>query len=112
RHNAGENLASLIEARGIDPARVNLRFNYQALSTIAVRGSAPSAWDEMQHPFARMIGGLMTRGFKGPFVLADGRAVHDAGGSEAQELAFALALSIAYLRALESGGIALEAARA
>jgi len=112
RHNAGENLAALIEARRIDPARVNLRFNYQALSTIAVRGSAPSAWDEMQHPFARMIGGLMTRGFKGPFVLADGRAVHDAGGSEAQELAFALALSVAYLRALESGGIALEAARA
>jgi methylmalonyl-CoA mutase len=54
----------------------------------------------------------MTRGFKGPFVLADGRAVHDAGGSEAQELAFALALSVAYLRALEGGGIALEAARA
>ncbi len=112
RHNAGENIAALIEARGIDPARVNLHFNYQALSTIAVRGSAPSAWGKMQHPFARMIGGLMARGFNGPFVLADARAVHDAGGSEAQELAFALALSIAYLRALETGGIALEAARA
>lgn len=112
RHNAGENLASIIEARGIDPARVNLRFNYQALSTIAVRGNAPSAWSEMQQPFARMIGGLMARGFKGPFVLADARAVHDAGGSEAQELAFALALAVAYLRALEAGGIALEAAHA
>ena len=35
----------------------------------------------------------MNRGFKGPFALADGRVVHDAGGSEAQELAFALSLA-------------------
>jgi methylmalonyl-CoA mutase len=54
----------------------------------------------------------MARGFKGPFVLADARAVHDAGGSEAQELAFALAQAVAYLRAMEAGGIELEAARA
>src|SRR5260370_900084 len=39
-------------------------------------------------------------------------AVHDAGGSEAQELAFALALALAYLRTLEAGGIALDSARA
>ena len=40
RGNAGETLADLIEAQRIDPARVDLRFNYQALSTMAVRGSA------------------------------------------------------------------------
>jgi methylmalonyl-CoA mutase len=112
RQNAGENLAALIEARGIDPARVDVRFNYQALSTMAVRGSAASAWSEMERPFAKVVGNLMARGFKGPFVLADARAVHDAGGSEAQELAFALALAVAYLRTLEAGGIALGAARA
>jgi methylmalonyl-CoA mutase len=78
---------------------------------MAVRGEAPSAWSEMEKPFAEMIGGLIGRGFKGPFALADGRPVHDAGGSEAQELAVALAIAVAYLRALESGGIALEAAR-
>ena len=53
----------------------------------------------------------MGRGFKGPFALADGRPVHDAGGSEAQELAFTLAAAVAYLRALEAGGIELDAAR-
>src|SRR5260370_14808676 len=58
-----------------------------------------------------MIGELMGRGFKGPFALADGRPVHDAGGSEAQELAFTLAAAIAYLRALEAGGNALDTAR-
>jgi len=111
RGNAGEALADLIEARRIDPARVDLRVNYQALSTMAVRGSAAADWREMEKPFAKVVGGLIGRGLKGPFVLADGRPVHDAGGSEAQELAFALALAVAYLRTLESGGIALDAAR-
>ncbi len=110
RGNAGEALAALVEERRIDPSKVELRFNYQALSTMAVRGAAASSWDEFEKPFAKVVGGLMGRGFKGPFVLADGRPVHDAGGSEAQELAFALSLAVAYLRALEAGGVALDAA--
>jgi methylmalonyl-CoA mutase len=112
RGNAGESLAALIEGQGVDPAKVDLRVNYQALSTMAARGHAPAAWKEMEKPFARVVRGLMGRGYRGPFVLADGRAVHDAGGSEAQELAFALSLAVAYLRMLEGGGIDLDAARA
>jgi methylmalonyl-CoA mutase len=111
RENAGINLAEIIEGRGVDPAKVDVRFNYQPLSTMATRGAAPAAWAEFEKPFATMIGGLIGRGFKGPFVLADGRPVHDAGGSEAQELAFTIAAAVAYLRALEAGGIALDAAR-
>ena len=112
RQNAGLNLADIIEARRVDPAKVDVRFNYQPLSTLAARGEARAAWPEMERPFAEMIGGLIRRGFKGPFALADGRPVHDAGGSEAQELAFALAAALAYLRAMEAGGIALDVARA
>src|SRR5690349_21010370 len=112
RGNAGESLADMIEAQRVDPAKVDLRFNYQALSTIAVRGSAASDWREMEKPFAAVVKGLMSRGFKGPFVLADGRPIHDAAGSEAQELAFALSLAAAYLRMLEGSGVALDKARA
>src|SRR3954469_25683362 len=79
---------------------------------MAVRGAAPAPWSEMAPPFANIIRDLMGRGFKGPFALAGGRPIHDAGGSEAQELAFALAIALAYLRALEAGGIALDAASA
>jgi methylmalonyl-CoA mutase len=50
-------------------------------------------------------------GFRGPFAVADGRIIHNAGGSNAQELAFALASAVAYLRALEAGGMSLAAAR-
>ena len=112
RQNAGVNLAELIEARGFDPAKVDVRFNYQPLSTMAVVGPAPAPWPEMERAWATMIGELIGRGFKGPFALADGRPVHDAGGSEAQELAFALAAAVAYLRALEAGRMALDMARA
>jgi methylmalonyl-CoA mutase len=111
RENAGANLAGLIDANHVDPAKVDLRFNYQPLSTMAVRGGGASAWNEMEKPFAKMIADLMGRGFKGPFALADGRPVHDAGGSEAMELAFALSVAVAYLRAMEAGGITLDRAR-
>lgn len=111
RGNAGVNLAALIEAKRIDPSKVDIRFNYQALSTMAVRGTTAAAWPEIEKPFAKMIGELKGRGFRGPFALADGRPVHDAGGSEAQELAFALAIAVSYLRALEAGGMALDTAR-
>ncbi|SDS59650.1 methylmalonyl-CoA mutase subunit beta [Bradyrhizobium canariense] len=111
RQNAGENLADLVMAGGFDPTKVDIHFNYQPLTTIATRGAAVASWSEMEKPLAKMIRGLIGRGFKGPFVLADGRPVHDAGGSEAQELAFTLAVAVAYLRTLEAGGIELDTAR-
>ncbi|MCC8949179.1 methylmalonyl-CoA mutase small subunit [Bradyrhizobium sp. Arg62] len=112
RENAGETFADMVEARKLDPAKLDLHFNYQALSTIAVRGAAAIAWPDYEKSFGRVVNGLIKRGFKGPFVLADGRPVHDAGGSEVQELGFTLALGLAYLRMLEDAGIDLDAARA
>src|SRR5437660_1228552 len=51
-------------------------------------------------------------GFRGPFAVADGCVIHNAGGSAAQELTFALASALSYLRALEQSGMSLEAAYA
>src|SRR4051812_26266332 len=50
--NAGMNLAGLIETRGFQPAKVDIRFNYQPLTTMAVRGAAAAPWSEMAPPFA------------------------------------------------------------
>ena len=60
---------------------------------------------------AGLIRTLADAGFKGPFAVGDGRVIHNAGGSEAQELAYALASAVAYLRALEASGMTLEQAR-
>jgi methylmalonyl-CoA mutase len=55
---------------------------------------------------------LLAKGFRGPFLVADARGVHAAGGSPAQELAFALAAAVILLRLLEQAGAPLEEARA
>ena len=54
---------------------------------------------------------FLAKGFDKGLVCADGRVIHAAGGSPAQELAFALASGVAALRALETAGVSLDDAR-
>jgi methylmalonyl-CoA mutase len=70
-----------------------------------------AAWDSVAHRMGDTLGDLIGRGFTGRAFLADGRAYHEAGASEAQELAAVLATGLLYLRALEARGHSLDAAR-
>src|SRR3984957_3892941 len=103
--------AALVKARGIAPAKVDLRASINPIGGFAASGRGPRSWEELAPSFAAMVAELTAAGFRGPFAVADGRIIHNAGGSEAQELAFALASAVAYLRALEAHGMALTAAR-
>ncbi len=88
-------LAAIVEKQGLAPGGASICFGLRADDPeLAGRAKA-----------------LAQRGFTGPFACADARAVHAAGGSPAHELAFALAQALAILRALEAGGMSLEAAR-
>jgi methylmalonyl-CoA mutase len=107
----GEHLTALLIARNISPAAVNVRFGFDPIGGSAVRGGSDGSWESTATVFAAKVADLAARGFKGPFAPADGRVIHDAGGTEAQELAFVLATCVAYLRALESAGIDLEDAQ-
>ncbi|MGD9502956.1 MAG: methylmalonyl-CoA mutase family protein, partial [Methyloceanibacter sp.] len=104
-------LATLVKARAIPPKATTIRFGFDPLSAIALAGASPLPWKDIAALLAALVSDLAGQGFTGPFAAADGRVIHAASGSEAQELAFALASAIAYLRALEQGGIALEDAR-
>jgi methylmalonyl-CoA mutase len=108
---AAIHLAEVIKRRGIAPAACKIRFGLDPLGACAVWGSSPYAWSEIVPAVTSGIKGLAAMGFKGPFAPADGRVIHDAGGSEVQELAFVLAAGVAYLRAIEGAGVALEDAR-
>ena len=108
---AAIHLAEYIKRRGVDPAACDIRFGLDPLGACAAWGSSPYAWSEIVPTLTGGIKGLAAMGFKGPFAPADGRVIHDAGGSEVQELAFVLAAGVAYLRAIESAGVALEDAR-
>jgi methylmalonyl-CoA mutase len=103
--------AALVQHRNLAPAAVALRASINPIGGMAAAGGSDKTWGELAPGFAALIGELAGAGFRGPFAVADGRIVHSAGGSEAQELAFAIASAVAYLRAIEAGGTALDAAR-
>jgi methylmalonyl-CoA mutase len=105
-------IADFVARKGIAAAATAIRFGFDPVGALAVTGSAPQPWHEAASALATSVAELAQRGFAGPVVAADARPIHDAGGSEAQELAFALAAATAYLRAFEPHGIALDAARA
>jgi methylmalonyl-CoA mutase len=108
---AAIHVAEYVKSKGIDPSACDIRFGLDPLAACAVWGHSPYAWEEIVPAVTGGIKGLAALGFKGPFASADGRVIHDAGGSEAQELAFVLACGVAYLRAIEGAGVPLEQAR-
>ncbi|TDQ54952.1 methylmalonyl-CoA mutase family protein [Actinorugispora endophytica] len=81
---------------GIDPLGLAARTGERADTGAAARFAAPLA---AARPNLRLL-------------VADGTPVHDAGGSEAQELGAAIASGIAYLRALTDAGLDLADAAA
>src|SRR5881396_1565426 len=108
---AAIHVAEYIKRRGIDPSACDIRFGLDPLGSCAVWGSSPYNWEEIVPAVTGAIKGLAAMGFKGPFAAADGRVIHDSGGSEVQELAFVLAAGVAYLRAIEQAGVSLEDAQ-
>src|ERR1700754_985405 len=108
---AAIHVAEFVKRKGFSPAACDIRFALDPLGAGAVWGSSPYAWAEIVPAVTGAVQGLAGMGFKSPIAAADGRVVHDAGGSEVQELAFALAAAVAYLRAIEQSGMALDAAQ-
>jgi methylmalonyl-CoA mutase len=103
--------AALVKSRNIAPASVNMRAGLDPIGGFAAAGFSTQSWDSLAQGLTALVRELCGDGFRGPFAVADGRIVHNAGGSEAQELAFAIASAVAYLRAFEAGGMPLDAAR-
>ena len=104
-------LAALVKRRGLAPKAVNIRFGFDPLGATLFNGGFPLPWNEFGPLAARLTAGLAEQGFDRALTVADGRIVHGAGGTEAQELAFVIAVAVAYLRAFEAHGIALDKAR-
>ena len=104
-------VARLVERRGVSPAAADIQFGIDPIGALALHGRLPFTWPDFAPRMAGTVAELAGRGFKGPFAAADGRVVHAAGGTETQELGFALSAAVAYLRAFEAGGTALADAR-
>lgn len=102
----------LVKELGIAPASVAMLGSINPIGGLAATGTSIRPWKELQPFFTGLIGELAAQGFSGPFAVGDGRVIHNAGGSEAQELAFTIASGVEYLRVLEGAGIPLDTARA
>jgi methylmalonyl-CoA mutase len=108
---APRHVLAMLGEKGVAPAACDIRFGFDPIGATAVWGSSPYSWSEIAPALAGAVDAVAAQGFNSRAVVADGRVVHDAGGSEAQELAFVLAVAVAYLRALEAAGMPLANAR-
>jgi methylmalonyl-CoA mutase len=104
-------LIALAERRGHALADLTLDLALDPIGAAAAAGRMSAPWEIVAERSAQTLSDLAARGFTGRTFLADARPVHEAGASEAQELAFVLSCGVAYLRALEAGGHGLDAAR-
>ena len=101
---------ALIERSGARPPDCAVAFGLDPFAT-AARGPFPADWSVQARRYVETALPLRSKGFRGPLLVADARPVHAAGGSPAQELAFALAAAIGLLRLFESAGTPLGEAR-
>ncbi|MGY2048837.1 methylmalonyl-CoA mutase family protein [Methylobacterium sp. JK268] len=108
---AARALVALAERRGEALGSLDLDLGIDPVGTLAATGALPAPWPETSAELAALLRDLDAKGFAGRAVLADARPFHEAGATEAGELAAALASAVALLRALEAGGIGLERAR-
>lgn len=99
-------LKALVEQRGDDPAELDIDLSLDPIGFFAATGRAVPDWEKRLSQAVSAFAG-----YRGRVLLPDGRPYHEAGASEAQELAAILSTAVAYLRALEAQGTDLEAAR-
>ncbi len=103
-------LTELAARRKIPPALITLDLGLDPIGDMARTGTAPLPYDGLAANMATIAGTMLGAGFKGHMLRADARVIHEAGGSEAQELAWLLGCTVAYLRALEQAGLSLAQA--
>ena len=102
---------ALIERSGARPEDCRVAFGLDPFAASA-RGPFPADWSAQAGRAVEAALALRGKGFRGPFLTADARPVHAAGGTPAQELAYALAAALSLLRLLEEKGTPLGEARA
>jgi methylmalonyl-CoA mutase len=87
-----------------------LAFHMDPLTALAQTGTSPGPIEAHLTSAASVGARLALTHAKASLMLASGRSVHEAGGSDAQELAFMAASLLSYARALTSAGMSLQEA--
>src|SRR3954467_5256481 len=69
--------ADLVKRRNVAPASVEMRASLNPIGGFAVAGSSSHPWAKLAHDVTGFVNDLARAGFRGPFVVADGRVIHN-----------------------------------
>ncbi|MDN2566378.1 methylmalonyl-CoA mutase family protein [Aquibium sp. A9E412] len=94
-------LAELLAARRVDPARTRLSFGIDPAALFAGTGRLRMSIEALKASMPQSLAGFFAMGLPAVLLESDGRVFHNAGASEAQELAAMLASAVSHLRMFE-----------
>jgi methylmalonyl-CoA mutase len=100
----------VVKGQRLTPADLSIDFGIDPIGLLARTGVLLAPWSDVGIRLGDMLGEFGGQGFRGPFFACDGRTVHEAGASEAQELAYVLASASAFMRTLVASGTPLARA--
>lgn len=98
----------LFQSAGVDSADVHASLGVDPIGTLASTGRLLSSGVEAITAGAGTAQKVSASYDNVTTFLADGSLYHSGGGTEAQELGITLATGLAYVRAMEDGGMSLE----
>lgn len=107
----GLELAALLaEAAGKQSPTAMLAFNVDPIGALARTGALPDTAEDELKAAADFVRDARAAFPKSRFLRVDARPVHEAGGTEVQELAFLASAGADYMRALITAGLSANAA--
>ena len=104
----GHVAANALAAAAKGSPRAQLQFHMDPISAFAEAGEAPTPIDALIAKAAETASWHAGAYPEASLFLASGRVVHEAGGSAGQELAFAAASAVAYVKAAVEAGLSVE----
>lgn len=106
----GVKAAEALSAVAKGSPRAKLAFHLDPISAYAEAGGAPGDFAALMAATAKAAAAHAATYPEATLFMASGRVAHEAGGSIAQELAFAASSAVAYVKAAVEAGLSAEAA--
>ena len=95
-------LVAYLSARRADPARMHLSFGIDPSAIFAGTGRMRMSIEALKASLPQSLAHFFALGVPGVLLEADGRVCHNAGATEAQELAFMLSSALSHLRMFQA----------
>lgn len=91
-------IVELMRRKRVDPGRLSLSFGIDPAAIFAGNGSLRMSIEALKASMPPSLAHFFAMGIPAVLLEADGRVIHNAGGTEAQELGMVLASAVSHLR--------------